>query len=53
VPDADLVFQFIMQVFVPPVITVGALVAVLWSIFMVYLTILDYFEMLPKGGQIQ
>lgn len=52
-PEADLVFQFVMQVFVPPVITVGALIAVLWSMLMVYDAIVEMFDILrpnPRGG---
>lgn len=52
-PDADLVFEFIVQVFVPPVVAVGAFVAVLWSMLMVYQAIVEMFDILrpnPHGG---
>ena len=51
-PDADLIFEFVMQMFVPPVIAVGALVAVLWSMLMVYDAIVEMFDILrpnPRG----
>jgi hypothetical protein len=52
-PDADLVFLFIQQVFVPGVLVVGALVGVLFSILLVYLALLDMLDPVnapPKGG---
>jgi hypothetical protein len=45
-PDADLVFQFVLQVFVPPVTAVGALVAVLYSMLMVYDAIVEMYDIL-------